>query len=79
MNGNGMASLTIGYQTVQVMLIAVLAASIFPHIDGLVQDCSVSNALAMETLWSCNKIGPIKSLNWLSECLIIMVAIHQQH
>ena len=29
--------------------------SITPHIDGLVQDCSISSALALEILQSCSK------------------------
>ena len=33
----------------------ILTLQVPPDIDGLVQDCSISNALALEILQSCTK------------------------
>ena len=38
------------------------------HIDGLLQDCSISSALAMEILQSCTKPLIYRSVKWTIHC-----------
>ena len=48
------------------------------HIDGLVQYCSISSALAMEILQSCIEQS-ICVLKWVPECTLFDTMTHEQN
>ena len=47
------------------------------HIYGLVWDCAVSSALAMEMLWSCAKLSICDYLNW--DRISVRCLTHRKH